>query len=96
MNIDYSHTHLFTNHTTGLIDEVIPAPAPRGGSGTDQALLDGALRFIQRQPRPLAARRTKDRGVPELASVSGEAAAVEACRALAAKELKGKVAPVER
>lgn len=58
--------------------------------------MEGALRFIQRQPRPLAARRTKDREVPELASVRGEAAAVEACRALSAKELRGKVVPVER
>lgn len=54
--------------------------------------MEGALRFIQTQPRPLQPRRTKDRVVPELVSVRGTA--TEVCKALAAKELK--VAPVER
>lgn len=54
------------------------------------------MRFIGAQPRPLAVRRTKDRAVPELVAARGVAAAAEACRALAAKELKGKVAPVKR
>ena len=81
----------------GLIDEVIAAPSSSSSSASSsssssEALLQGALAFINTQPRPLVVRRTKDRQVAELVSVRGTA--TELCRQLAAQELK--VAPKER
>jgi hypothetical protein len=89
--------HTPTPKPAGLIDEIITAPRSPSSTSTSTsttALLQaGALSFIQKaQPGPLVVRRTKDRRVSELVSVRGTA--LDACRALAAKELK--IAPVKR